>query len=302
MVELIKIDNITQYNNLRGIETLHPLVTAIDVSKAKQLSPGRYQFNLYSIYLKEKKCGDLFYGRSHYDYQEGTVVALGPGQIVGIPNEAIVEAPRGWALLFHPDLLNGTVLGELVSGYSFFSYEITEALHLSKAEQETVRGCFHKVLHELSHALDKHSRKLITANIELLLSYCTRYYDRQFITREDMHKGIPERLEILLNDYFNSESPINQGLPTVSFCAASLHFSANYFGDLIKKDTGKSAQEFIHAKIVEFAKLRLMDHALPVGEIAYSLGFKYPQHFTRLFKERVGMTPVEYRLNDFSRN
>ncbi|RZK73495.1 MAG: AraC family transcriptional regulator [Pedobacter sp.] len=302
MEALVKIDSIKQYNDLRGVDTLHPLITVIDVSEAKQLKPGRYQFNLYSIYLKELKCGALLYGRSQYDYQEGTVVAVGPGQFIGIPEEAIVADPKGWALLFHPDLLNGTLLENVIAGYSFFSYEIKEALHVSKPERQIVTGCFHKVLHELKHATDKHSRKLITANIELLLSYCTRFYDRQFISRDYLNTGTIERFDHLLNNYFTSELPGNLGLPSVSYCAAQLRFSSNYFGDLVKKETGKTAQELIHAKIIDIAKERLMNHSVPVGEVAYTLGFKYPQHFTRLFKERVGMTPVEYRTFDFSNN
>ncbi|RZK16256.1 MAG: AraC family transcriptional regulator, partial [Pedobacter sp.] len=239
---------------------------------------------------------------NHYDYEEGTVVAVGPGQIIGIPEDAIVAEPKGWALLFHPKLLEGTILENLIQSYSFFSYEINEALHVSKKEGEIVVGCFHKIVHELNHSTDKHSKKLIAANIELLLSYCSRFYDRQFITRDYLYSGVAERFEHLLNEYFNSEHPGNKGLPTVSYCADALRFSSNYFGDLIKKETGKSAQEMIHFKIVELAKERLMDQSKPVGEVAYALGFKYPQHFTRLFKERMGMTPVEYRLFDISKN
>lgn len=302
MEKFTKINSISQYNNLRGIDTLHPLITVVDVSKAKQLKPGNYQFNLYCLYLKELKCGALLYGRNHYDYEEGTVVAVGPGQIIGIPEDAIVAEPKGWALLFHPKLLEGTILENLIQSYSFFSYEINEALHVSKKEGEIVVGCFHKIVHELNHSTDKHSKKLIAANIELLLSYCSRFYDRQFITRDYLYSGVAERFEHLLNEYFNSEHPGNKGLPTVSYCADALRFSSNYFGDLIKKETGKSAQEMIHFKIVELAKERLMDQSKPVGEVAYALGFKYPQHFTRLFKERMGMTPVEYRLFDISKN
>jgi len=302
MKGFVKIDTITQYNNLRGVDTLHPLITVVDVALAKQLKPGNYQFNLYGIYLKELKCGALLYGRSHYDYQEGTVVAVGPGQFIGIPEEAIVADPKGWALLFHPDLLNGTSLKELITSFSFFSYEINEALHVSKQEREIVRGCFYKLLHELKHSTDKHSRKLITANIELLLSYCTRFYDRQFISRDYLNGGVIDKFDHLLNNYFQSDLPGNLGLPSVLYCATKLLFSANYFGDLIKKETGKTAQEIIHNKIIELAKIRLMNHAMPISEIAYALGFKYPQHFTRLFKERVGLTPVEFRTFDFSGN
>ncbi|TDO22490.1 helix-turn-helix domain-containing protein [Pedobacter duraquae] len=302
MEEIIRIDNITAYNKLRGVDTLHPLVTVIDVSKVKQLSPGTYNFNLYCIYLKELKCGALLYGRSQYDYEEGTFLAIGPGQVIGIPEAAIVPEPKGWALLFHPDFLKGNPLESHILNYSFFSYEINEALHVSKMERQVVSGCFHKIQHELRHDLDKHSRKLITANIELLLSYCARFYDRQFISRDYLNNTIIQKFDRLLHDYFFSDRPKEAGLPTVAYCAAELRLSANYFGDLIKKETGKTAQELIHNKIIELAKERVLDPGVNISDVAYTLGFKYPQHFTRLFKENAGVTPMEYRLSNYSRN
>ncbi|SHM74419.1 Helix-turn-helix domain-containing protein [Chitinophaga jiangningensis] len=294
MEEIVKLESIDQYNKLRGVETLHPLVSVINLSQANSLPVQTFNFNLYCVYLKELKCGELKYGRSHYDYQEGTLMFIAPGQVVGVQPKNGVQA-RGWSLAFHPDLINGTSLGKNIHEYSFFSYDVNEALHLSEKERQIVLDCFAKIQYELMHAIDHHSKKLITANIELFLHYCNRFYDRQFITRDHENKGTVEKFERVLHDYFLSDQPQQQGLPTVGYCADTLHLSANYFGDLIKKETGKSAQEYIQNKVIELAKERVFDFEKTISQVAYELGFKYPQHFTRLFKQRVGITPNEYR-------
>jgi AraC family transcriptional activator of pobA len=295
MEEIIKLDNIAKYNTMRGVETLHPLVTVIDLSKAKPMAAKTFNFGMYAVFLKELNCGELKYGRNHYDYQEGTLVFIAPGQVMGIQPNVKTFEPKGWALLFHPQLIEGTPLGKHIQDYSFFSYDVNEALHLSEKERQIVLDCFGKIQYELEQSIDKHSKKLIASNIELFLNYCTRFYDRQFITRDNAHAGILERFENLLNNYFSSENPANIGLPSVAYYADELNLSSNYFGDLIKKETGKSAQEYIQSKIIDVAKERIFDHNKSVSEIAYDLGFKYPQHFTRLFKQKVGVTPNEYR-------
>ncbi|WP_291906443.1 AraC family transcriptional regulator [Chitinophaga sp. CB10] len=294
MEAIVKLESIDQYNKLRGVETLHPLVSVVDLSHAASLPPKTYNFNLYCIYLKELKCGELKYGRSHYDYQEGTLMFIAPGQVVGVQPKGNVQV-RGWSLVFHPDLIAGTSLGKNIHDYTFFSYDVNEALHLSEKERQIVLDCFAKIQYELSHAIDHHSKKLITANIELFLNYCLRFYDRQFLTRDNQNKGTVEKFERVLQEYFLSDKPQQQGLPTVGYCADALHLSANYFGDLIKKETGKSAQEYIQNKVIELAKERVFDMEKTISQVAYELGFKYPQHFTRLFKQRTGITPNEYR-------
>jgi len=295
MEEIVKLDSVDAYNRLRGIETLHPLVTVIDLSKASSMPARTFNFGLYAIYLKELKCGELKYGRRNYDFQEGTLVFTAPGQVVGVQPNVKTYEPKGWAMLFHPDLIKGTPLGKHIQDYSFFSYDVNEALHLSEKERQIVLDCFTKVQYEIEQAIDKHSKTLIASNIELFLNYCTRFYDRQFITRDDSHKGILERFEHTLNGYYASDKLQNMGLPSVAYCADELHLSANYLGDLIKKETGISAQEYIQSKVIDLAKERIFDIDRSISEIAYELGFKYPQHFTRLFKQKVGMTPVEYR-------
>lgn len=298
MEEIVKIESVTQYNKMRGVETLHPLITVIDLSKANPIPAQTFNFSLYVVYLKELKCGELRYGRNQYDCQEGTLVFTAPGQIMGVQPNVKTFEPKGWALLFDPELLKGTPLGKHIQDYSFFSYDVNEALHLSDKERQIVMDCFAKIEYELQHAIDKHSKMLIASNIELFLNYCTRFYDRQFITRDNANKGFLEKFEDLLNGYFSSDKPQNIGLPSVAYCADELHLSANYFGDLIKKETGKSAQEYIQTKVIGVAKERIFDIDKSVSQIAYELGFKYPQHFSRLFKEKTGISPLEYkRLN-----
>ena len=296
MEELNRFETIAQYNNFNNAETLHPLVSVVDYSKAGPRVLRRSYFGFYGIFLKDVKCGDLRYGNNYYDYQEGTLVFVGPGQISGIENPTEVYQPKGFGLVFHPDLIHGTSLGRHIQDYTFFSYEVREALHLSERERETVLDCLSKIAAELQQSIDKHSKLLITTNIELLLNYCVRFYDRQFITREHANKGMLEKFETLLNNYFLSEKPQTQGLPTVAWCADQMHLSANYFGDLVKKETGRTAQEYIQSKLMDVAKEKIFDRDKSVSEVAYELGFKYPQHFTRLFKQRVGQTPQEYRM------
>lgn len=295
MDDIIKIDTVAQFNAERGQETLHPLVTVLDQSKSKLMGHHRKRSGLYMVYFKELKCGELSYGRGNYDYQEGTMVFIAPGQVFGVVKNDEKIQPTGWALAFHPDFLHGTSLARKIKEYGFFSYDVNEALHLSERERQIVVECFQKIRYELEHAIDKHSKSLVISNIELLLNYCVRYYDRQFITRDNLHRDILSRFETLLNKYFESDKPQTIGLPSVSYCAAQLNLSSNYFGDLIKKETGHSAQEYIQEKIIEVAKERVFDTSKSISEVSYELGFKYPQHFTRLFKQRVGQSPVAYR-------
>jgi len=296
MENIRRFETINDYNVFNNNETLHPLVSVVDLSKASPRQGSRMYFGFYTIFLKEVKCGDLVYGRHTYDYQEGTLVFLAPGQVAGINSKGETYQPKGYALIFHPDLIHGTSLGTRIQDYSFFSYQSNEALHLSERERKIVLDCFSKIEYELERAIDMHSKKLIISNIELFLNYCVRFYDRQFITRETIHKGVLERFESLLNEYFQTDNPQTLGLPSVAYCAGVLNLSANYFGDLVKKETGKTAQEYIQAKVIDVAKERIFDQSKSVSQIAYELGFKYPQHFTRLFKQRVGQSPNEYRM------
>ena len=295
MEEILKFDTVSQYNAFNRNETLHPLVSVVDLSKAAPRQLRRMSYGFYVVFLKEIKCGDLKYGISNYDYEEGTLVFLAPGQVIGSYGEEFYQ-PQGVALVFHADFIHGTSLGHM-KDYSFFSYTANEALHLSERERQIILDCFSKIKFELEHGVDKHSKTLIASNIELFLNYCVRFYDRQFITRDNANKGILERFETLLNDFCKSDKPHEVGLPSVAWCATELNLSPNYFGDLIKKETGKSAHEYIQLKLIDVAKERIFDSTKSLSEIAYALGFKYPQHFSRVFKQHVGMTPLEYRIS-----
>ncbi len=292
---LRRFETINDYNVFNNNETRHPLVSVVDLSKADPREGSKMYFGFYTIFLKDVKCGDLLYGRNTYDYQEGTLVFLAPGQVAGLNSNGEIYQPKGYALIFHADLIHGTSLGRHIKEYGFFEYQSKEALHLSERERAIVLDCFSKIEYELEHAIDTHSKKLIVQNIDLFLNYCIRFYDRQFITRENAHKGILERFEQLLNQYFESDNPQTIGLPSVAWCANELNLSAGYFGDLVKKETGKTAQEYIQSTVIDVAKERIFDHNKSVNQIAIELGFKYPQHFTRLFKQKVGQSPNEYR-------
>lgn len=300
MSEIVYFNSVSDYNNACKQETLNPLVSILDLSKCPPREWGagttvKMNFGIYGIFLKDVVCGDIRYGRDYYDYQEGTLVFIGPGQVWNVEYETSNYQPHGHVLIFHPDLIKGTSLGKNINDFQFFSYKMNEALHLSEKERQVVLDVFEKIKLELQQSIDKHSKKLIASNIELFLNYCERFYDRQFITRDNVNKGILERFETLLNEYISSKKPQEIGLPSVSYCAEELHLSANYFGDLVKKETGKSAQEYIQNKVIDVAKEKIFDLDKSISEVAYDLGFKYPQHFTRLFKQKTGITPNEYR-------
>lgn len=296
MNDITKIETIHQYNEYMGVKTLHPLVSVVDMSKCTSREFHRMNYGLYCIFLKNVMCGPLRYGINYYDYQDGTIVAVAPGQIFGVESGGLVQ-PKGWALVFHPDLIYGTELGRTIKDYTFFSYDTNEALHISEKEREIIEQCFSNILTELNREIDKHTNSLISRSIGMLLDYCMRYYDRQFITRTKVNKDILTRFESLLDEYFESEKLRLKGIPSVSYCAGKVFLSPNYFGDLIKKETGKTAQEYIQFKVIDVAKQRLADTSLPINEIAEELGFKYATHFTRLFKKHVGISPSEYRLS-----
>lgn len=292
---LLNIETVTEYGDMLGVETLHPQVSVIDLSKARPMRHMRHTFSFYVVFLKDEKNCDLLYGRQRYDYQKGSVVCLAPGQVIGIEDTGEEFQPQGYALCFHPDFIRGTNLGRSIKEYSFFSYEVNEALHLSERERITFIDCLMKIQEELQHSIDRLSRRLITNNIELLLNYCLRFYERQFITRQDVNRDILARFEVLLDNYFAGEDVLQKGLPTVKYCASELCLSTNYFGDLIKKETGKTALEWIQSKIIDIAKEQLLIPTSSISQVAYGLGFQYPQHFTRVFKKLTGITPHEYR-------
>lgn len=294
-MEIVKIDTIHQYNTYMNVDTQHPLVSVVDLSQCKPMQFRRINYGMYCIFLKNVHCGPLRYGINYYDYQDGTIVAVAPGQVFGVESDEVIQ-PKGWALVFHPDLIYGTELGRTIKEYSFFSYDANEALHISEKEREIIEGCFRNIRTELSREIDRHTNKVVARSIALMLDYCMRFYDRQFLTRHKANSDVLTRFENLLDEYFESGKSRLEGLPSVSYCADKVFLSPNYFGDLVRKETGKTAQEYIQLKVIAFAKLRLLDSQLSVTEIADELGFKYPTHFTRLFKKIAGVSPSEYRI------
>ena len=296
MDKILNLDSVDLYNKLYGLETLNPLVSVIDLNKAtSSVDLIRFNYGIYALYLKLEKACDIKYGRQTYDYQEGTIVCFAPGQTAETNPTTDKVQVNAHGILFPPDLLRGTSLGKNIKKYTFFSYEVNEALHLSEEERSIVMDCLKIIRMELEHGVDKHSKTLLVNHIELLLNYCMRFYERQFITRGKTNRDVLTRFENLLDEYFESTLAEQDGLPTVKCFADKLCLSSNYFGDMFKKETGKSPQEYIQEKVIELAKERISGTADTVSQIAYSLGFQYPQHFCRLFKKRVGYTPSEYR-------
>ncbi len=296
MEDIFVLDSTEKYNDLYGLETRHPLVSVINLNEATR-EPGNihFRYGLYAVYLKMVKSCDILYGRQPYDYQDGTIVCFAPGQSAQFIMTDDKPQKNVYGLLFHPDIIKGTPLGKEIRRYSFFSYSSNEALHISDEEKKTFMESLGIINRELEHAIDKHSRLLLSMHIQLLLEYCQRFYDRQFITREKVSRGAISRFETLLEEYFDGSNAEESGLPTVRYFADKLCLSANYFGDMVKKETGKTPQEFIQDKIIDLAKEKILGTEDTVSQIAYSLGFQYPQHLCRLFKQKVGCSPNKYR-------
>lgn len=298
MKNYIEINSVSSYNTFRGAKTYHPLISVLDYKDMKMVENITYKFGLYGIFYKKTLCGDLKYGKQSYDYQEESLVFVAPQQILTVGTYSVNQKPQGKVLLFHPDFIRGTELGKKIYDYTFFYYRINEALHLSYKESNVILDLFNKICVETQQNIDKHSKTIMVDTLQLILNYAERYYDRQFITRANANLDIVQKFEQLLNQYLRSEKPLDQGLPSVAFCAAELNLSTNYFGDLIKKEVGVSAQEFIQTKIIEVAKTKIFDPSKTISQVAYELGFKYPQHFNRMFKKKVGRTPNDFRIQN----
>jgi AraC-like DNA-binding protein len=295
MENILEMPSVKDYNDNLGVATLHPLVSVVDMSELECIRHSLKRFGFYCIILKHLGCGDVTYGRSAYDYNDGSLVFVAPNQMAGANDGKISYNTKGWILMFHPDLLRNTYLEHSMNRYTFFDYSSNEALHLSEQEREIIIGYLCNIRRELHHPTDDYTNRNIILNIEALLNNCMRFYERQFISRKNENNKIMEQLTYLLEEYLLSGKSQQYGLPTVAWCADNLHLSSNYFGDLVKKYSGRTAQEYIKSTIVDYAKLLLANNSYQVNEIAYKLGFKYPQHFSRLFKHIEGISPSQYR-------
>lgn len=293
--DIVKADTIEQYNRFFGFETRHPLVGIVHFDGSVPQPTHRMTLGFYALFLKKTTGCIINYGKTVYDFDDETVVSFAPGQTVGIHRLEDGPAPEAIGLLFHPDFLHRTSLGQRMKQYSFFSYASNEALHLSTEARIILQDYMEKIVRELQHPIDKFSKSLIVSNIEVLLNYCMRFYERQFITREDMNHDALARFERLLDDYLYSDTAAKEGIPTVKYFADKICLSPNYFGDLVKQETGKTAQEYIQLKMIAVAKERMLDPAGTIKQISESLGFQHPQHFVRFFKRQEGCTPKEFR-------
>lgn len=294
-MEIVTADNIQQYNQFFGVKTLHPQVGIIHFNRSENQLTHKMTFGFYALYLVKTVGITMDYGKTQYDFNDGTVICLAPGQTIGVHRMPGGPVPEAIGLMFHPDLLYGTTLAQRIKQFTFFSYTSNEALHLSSDECGIIQNYMEHIERELNHPIDNFSRQLFVSNIEVLLNYCMRFYERQFASREKLNNDVLARFEQLLNGYWDSGAAKLHGLPTVKYFADKLCLSPNYFGDLIKSVAGRSAQECIQSQITEVAKEAILNPRLNTKQIADMLGFQYPQHFSRFFKKQVGCTPKEYR-------
>lgn len=293
-----RLDTVGAYCDFFGVTALHPLVSVARFEDFGTFPGGTMVTDLYMIMYKDLHCGELRYGRSRYDYQAGTLLFMSPGQVMGL-NGRTPETPKskGFALVFHPDFLYGTPLARLIRDYSFFSYDVNEALHMSEREKAIILNCINEITVELGSNIDRHTKQIVASYIETMLNHCSRFYERQFITREVSNRTTLGRLDRVLADYFDRGMQESNGIPTVQYCAGEVCLSPNYFGDLVKRETGRTATEYIRNFIIDRAKTLLSEGEKNVSEIAYELGFRYPHHMTRVFKKVTGITPNEYKIN-----
>lgn len=294
-MKTITIDSLTTYNNLYGLKTSHPLIGVLDINEAaKAVNHITMKFDTYALFLKQGAQCSLKYGRKSYDYQDGTIVSFAPGNIVTIDDETDVLAPEVVGLMFHPDLIYGTPLANKIEEFEFFNFSLSESLHLSEKEREKFNFYLDLIREELENPIDSHTAAVLSAHIQLLLENLDRFYDRQFITRHKINSDIVLQFQQNLKNYFSKNEIITT--PNVSFFADKASLTTGYFSNLIKKETGMSPKDLITLKLIDEAKRRLVETSQDIGVIAYSLGFEYPAHFTRLFKKITGLTPTEYRV------
>lgn len=295
-MKVINIDSIQAFNDYHGVETLHPLVSVINFEGEAAVNTAKIHFGIYVLFLKETKGCKLSYGRTPYDFDEMTVTSFAPGQTVMVEDNPDVPYKKVIALAFHPDFLKRTPLGQQIGNYNFFNYSSNEALHLSSREIETYRNVVSMIESELEHNIDKYTHKVIVSNIQLLLDYCLRFYDRQFVTRELINHSVVLKFEQLLDTYLDKISE-REGLPTVQYFADKCCLTSSYFSELVKAETGLSAKVYINEKLLSKAKELLSLENLSIQQVSSRLGFKYVQHFTRFFKTQTNLSPKEWRLS-----
>lgn len=299
MKEIIKIKTISEVHRIFGLaKPKHTLVSVIKIDDNItnfDYGDSKYTFDFYQVNLKEGFSGSLNYGRNAYDFEEGSLTFIKPQQTIQVESQEEIKGSSGWTLLFHPDLIRKSDLAKTLDSYSFFDYKLNEALHLSEDEKDALTALISKIEQEYNQNIDKHSQELIIANIEMILKYSKRFYDRQFFTRTNLNKDVIDDFNRVIATYYKSGEACSKGVLTVKECAKTLNLSNNYFSDLIKSEMGMSAKNYIQEYVIDLAKTKLLSTNESVSEIAYSLGFEYPQGFNKLFKSRVGISPSNYR-------
>lgn len=292
----VKISSIAELHRLLQLpKPVHPLISLVDNTQmniSKEELPDSFLFDFYKISYKKTANGKIGYGQGFYDFEEGGMLFTAPGQLISITAD---EEYYGLSLLFHPDFLRNHPLGKGIRQMGFFSYDTNEALHLSDKEKTVIIGVLQNIKEELQGAIDDFSQDVVIAYMEVLLGYSHRFYKRQFITRKAVNHDLLARMEQLLNDYFEQDMALHKGLPTVEYLAAQLYVSPRYLSDMLRSLTGQNAQHHIHDKLIEKAREKLSSTSLSVGEIAFQLGFEYPQSFNKLFKNKTSQTPLEFR-------
>ncbi len=289
----LRVNTVHDYNAYVGAKDSHPLISVIDYAEVSPIRHSRSHFNVFGLFLRDEVLEDLSYGCGKYDYREGTLISVAPGQIGGMEDNGQLFDIKGWAILFHPDLLHGTPLNEKIKEYSFFSYSVNEALHMTLQERETLDRCFALIKAETERCHASYQNEIIVGMLDVILNYCMRFYDRQFLTRGISNNDTMARLERFLNDYYDTGRQLTEGLPSVVTCASELCMSANYFSDLLKRQTGETVSNHIRRFVIERAKSKFRSGD-SVNHVSYDLGFEYPQHFSRMFKNYTGCTPTEY--------
>lgn len=292
-MKILKVKRPSDYSSFLGVTDRHPLVSLIEYDRITPVHTSLNDYGVYGIFLRGDKLVDLTYGCGLYDYTEGTLLAVAPGQLGGTEDNGEKVNISGWCLLFHPDLLHGTFLEKQIKSYTFFDYSLNEALHMTEEEKEIIVGLLRSIETEINTPNDSHQNKIIVDYIGLLLDFCQRFYDRQFMTRKMVNSDILSRFENALKEYYSSNRQMEHGLPTIQNMAERLSLSPSYLGDLIKRSTGQNASKFIQRMIVREAK-NLLSAGQTASQTAYALGFDYPQHFTRFFKRETGITPSVY--------
>ncbi len=301
MKELKHFKKVSDYHKLAHINAPeHPLISLIDYSKVKYsdaVDELKWRQDYYTIGLKRNVAHKFFYGQQQYDFDQGLMTFVSPNQVMSLGSNPNIKngKPSGWLLLVHPDFLWNSALARQIKNYDFFGYSINEALFLSEKEEQMIASLLSNIQREYQSTIDKFSQKIIISQLELLLNYAERFYERQFITRKISNHQLVDQLEKVLSDYFKNESLIENGLPTVSYIADCLNLSANYLSSMLKSLTGQSTQQHIHHKLIEDAKEQLSTSLLSVSQIAYNLGFEHPASFTKLFKNKTEMSPLEFR-------